>query len=86
MKLFPDFLSSPECLLFFKNSFRNTLRVSNSLNPDQARQLFAKGYQHTTKVAASKEEYIHILSYDVSSRSEITPCIKIWFIDFRETL
>ena len=39
--------------LFWKNSFRNTTRVSNSLDPDQARHLvgpdlgqtFCKGYQ-----------------------------------------
>ena len=32
---------------FFKNSFRNIIRVSNSLDPD---------YQQTTKFAASKEK------------------------------
>ena len=38
---------------FSKNSFRNTTRVSNSLDPDQARRLICvqtvcKGYQQTT--------------------------------------
>ena len=51
---------------FSKNSLRNTIRVSNSLNPDQARHFVGhdlgktvcKGYQQTTKVAASKERLI----------------------------
>ena len=37
---FSCFLSSADFFqnqLFFKNSFRNTIRVSNSLDPDQAR-------------------------------------------------
>ena len=46
------FLNQP----FSKNSFRNTIRVSNSLDPDQARHLsgliwvqtVCKGYQRTT--------------------------------------
>ena len=52
-------------LTFFKvNYFRNTIhRVSNGLDPDQGRLSVgsglnpktAKGYQQTTKVAASKE-------------------------------
>ena len=50
---------------FFKNSFRNTIRVSNSLDPHQDRlsfgpnliwvQTFCKGCQQTTKVGFSKE-------------------------------
>ena len=48
---------------FPKNSFGNTIRVSHSLDPDQARHLsgliwvqaVCKGYQQKTKVAASKE-------------------------------
>ena len=43
-------------LIFSKKSFRNTIRVSNSLDPDQARrfvQTVCKGYQQMTKVAAS---------------------------------
>ena len=37
---FSCFLSSADCSksTFLKNSFRNTIRVSNSLDPDQARQ------------------------------------------------
>ena len=43
---------------FFKNSFRNTIRVENSLDPYQARQKLGmiwvqtvcKGYQQTTLV------------------------------------
>ena len=50
-------------LTFSNNSFRNTIRVSNSLNPDQARllsglilvQTVCKGYQQTTKSIVSKE-------------------------------
>ena len=46
---------------FQKNSFRNTIIVSNSLNPDQDRHLSAlicvqtvcKGYQQTTKFSAT---------------------------------
>ena len=37
---FADFLSSVDVILkltFSKKSFRNTIRVSNSLDPDQAR-------------------------------------------------
>ena len=33
--VFADFFN----INFFKNSFRNTIRVSNSLDPDQARHL-----------------------------------------------
>ena len=38
--IFQTFLSSADVFLkitFSKNSFRNTIKVSNSLNPDQAR-------------------------------------------------
>ena len=38
--IFHAFLSSADCFLkptFSKNSFKNTIRVSNSLDPDQAR-------------------------------------------------
>ena len=46
---------------FFINSFRNTIRVSNSLDPDQELhsvspdlgQTVCKDYQQTTKIAAS---------------------------------
>ena len=49
-------------LTFSKQSFRNTIRVSNGLDPDQDRhfvgpdlgQTICKGYQQTTKVTASK--------------------------------
>ena len=44
-----DFFSN---LKFSENSFRNTIRVSNSLDLDQDR---LSGYQQTTKVAANKE-------------------------------
>ena len=56
---------------FPKISFRTTIRVSNSLDPDQARQNVGPalgpnclhGYQQTTKVAASKEraEWYHVV-------------------------
>ena len=50
-------------LTFTKNSFRNTIRVSNSLDPDQARRFVGpdlgpnclQRYQKTTKVATSGE-------------------------------
>ena len=32
-----DFLQNGQMSLVLKNSFRNTIRVSNSLNPDHAR-------------------------------------------------
>ena len=41
---FPCFLSSADFFFkinFLKNSFRNTIRVSNSLDPDQARRFVA---------------------------------------------
>ena len=42
-----------------KKSFRNTIRLSNSLDPDQDRQIWfqtvCKGYQQITKVSDSKE-------------------------------
>ena len=49
--------------LFFKNSFVNTIRVSNGLDPDQDRHFVSPGqihivrkdHQPTTKVATSKE-------------------------------
>ena len=48
-------------LTFSKNSFRNTLRVSNSLDPEQDQHIVGpdlgltvcKGNQQTTKVATS---------------------------------
>ena len=46
-------------LTFSKKSFRNTIRVSNSLDPDQAWsgliwvQTVCKGYQQTTKISTS---------------------------------
>ena len=49
---------------FFKNSFRNTVRVSNALDPDQIQGTVSPdlgpnclhlGYQQMTKVAARKE-------------------------------
>ena len=48
---------------FKKKSFRYTIRVSNNLDPDQDQRSvgpdlgpnFCKGYQPTTKDAASKE-------------------------------
>ena len=50
-------------LTFAKKSLRNTVRGSNSLDPDQARrfvgpdlgQTVCKGYQQTSKFATSKE-------------------------------
>ena len=50
------------------NSFRNTIRVSNGLDPDQDQhfvgpdlwvQIVCKGYQQMTKVAAIKELVKH---------------------------
>ena len=49
---FPAFLSFAK-LTFSKNSFTNTIRVSNSLDPNPDQHSF--GYQQATKVAASKE-------------------------------
>ena len=43
---------------FLKNSFRNTIRVSTGLDPDQDLiwvQTVCKGYQQKTKVSANKE-------------------------------
>ena len=48
-------------IIFFKNSFRNTIRVSNSFVPDQDRRSVGpdldpkclQSYQQTTKVASS---------------------------------
>ena len=43
-------------LTFSKNSFRNTTKVSNSLDPDQTWfQTVCKAYQQTKKVAAGME-------------------------------
>ena len=49
-------------LIFSKDSIRNSIIASNSLNPDQAQhiahlilvQIVFKGYKQTTKVAASR--------------------------------
>ena len=41
-------------LTFSKNYFRNTIRASNGMEPDQD-QMICKGYQQTTKVVTSKE-------------------------------
>ena len=41
-------------LPFIKMSFRNTIRVSNGLDPDQDQTAF-KGYQQMIKVAASRQ-------------------------------
>ena len=60
-------LSSADLFLnqfFSKNSYRNTVRVSNSLDPDQDRSSVGHdpdpncfvGYQEMTKVAAIKEK------------------------------
>ena len=56
-------LSSAHFFFFFKNSFRNTIRVSYGLDPDQDQhfvspdlsQTVCKGYQQRPKVTASKE-------------------------------
>ena len=50
-------------LSFSKKTFKNTIRMSKSLDPDQVRRLsgliwvqtVCKGYQQTTKVATSGE-------------------------------
>ena len=52
-------------ILFSENSLRNTIRVSNSLDPDQDRdmsvlilvQTVCKGYQQMTKIITSKRRY-----------------------------
>ena len=60
-----DFFFNLKSYLFSKNSFRNTIRVVNGLDPDQDRQnvgsdlginKFAKVIGKMTKVAASKEK------------------------------
>ena len=50
-------LPSDSCqrITFSNDSFRNTIWVSNVLDPDQARHFVCKGYQETTKVPAYKE-------------------------------
>ena len=54
-----DFFKKNNC---FKKSFRNTIRVSNRLDPDQAQRFVrpdlgpnCKGYRQMSKVAISKE-------------------------------
>ena len=59
------------CLInFLKKSFRNTIRVSNNLDTDQARHFVGpdlgpnclkKGYQQTTKVATRGERVNYAL-------------------------
>ena len=46
-----------DLLTFFKSSFKNTIRVSNCLDPDQSVliQTVCKGYQQMTQVASSKD-------------------------------
>ena len=71
------FLAFVVCLLFSKlsfskNSFSNTIRVSNGSDPDQDRhtvgpdlvQTVSKGYQQTTKVATSKERVKCMYNHD----------------------
>ena len=61
-------------LTFSKTSFRNTIRVSNSWDPDQARHFVSliwvhtvcKGYQQTTKVATSRER-VYLYAEDIYS-------------------
>ena len=50
-------------IYYFKDSFRNTIRVSNSLDPDQDRQnpgpdleTVCKGHQETIKMATNKKK------------------------------
>ena len=59
-----------------KKSFKNTIRVANSLDPDQTRcfagpdmvAIVCKGYQQTTKTATSgKEEYLMIILVYISA-------------------
>ena len=52
-------------LTFSKNSFKNTIRVSNSLDLYQD-QPVCKGYQQRKKVAASKER-VKPITYGVNS-------------------
>ena len=59
-----DFFSK---LTFAKNSFRNTIRVSNGLDPDQDRQ---KGNQQMTEVAASQERVYSLITRTKSIRQE----------------
>ena len=51
---------------FFKKIFRNTMRVSDSLDPDQAQhfvQTVCRCYQQTTKVATSGERVKDLLFF-----------------------
>ena len=60
----------------FKKSFRNTIRVSNSLDPDQARhfvQSVCKGYQQMTSPLAGKE-----LINNKCSDKTVQLCRMIW--------
>ena len=76
------------CRLFIQNLpvqkyFKNTIRVSNWLDPDQDRHLWAliwiqtawNGYQQTTKVAASNVHvpttHVHIAVCDICKKNEI---------------
>ena len=64
-------------LPFSKNSFRNRIRFSNSLDPDKDLilvQTVCKVYQQMTKVAASKERVKIYLSrqYQMSGYMEVT--------------
>ena len=61
--IFMLFLSSVDLFLdklFLKNLFRNTIKVSNGLDPVLSVLIrvhtVCKGYQRTTKVGASKEK------------------------------
>ena len=45
--------------VFSENNFKNTIRVSNGLDPDQDPHSVCKGYQQTTKVSAGKGRIKH---------------------------
>ena len=67
-------------LTFKKNHFRNTIRVSNCLDPDQDRillvliwvQTIGKDYQQRTKVEASKER-VKLIHSVVWSKNSVDP-------------
>ena len=46
-------------LTFSKNSYRNAIRMSNGLDPDQDQQAVCKGYQQMTKVAVARKELFY---------------------------
>ena len=88
-----NFLSSADIFLhyFFSNfSFKNNIRMSNSLDPDQDRNsvcpdlgpVFCKGYQQMTKATTSKERvksathYLHHEEREILKPRMVAPINK----------